>query len=164
MEKYFVHTRFASGRMSLAKTVWKRFCGRYTQRSSSLRTFQCLLIFGFTDCFRTVNPPSKPRSIPPQPENSDSTFSGAVCGFVFFPPEIRIGFTASSGIIQTPLVFTAPGILPFLQYSWTQRTLTSHLAAISSTGIIATVTPFSCYILFVLTQKVKNYIHYLRGA
>ena len=53
--------------------------------------------------------------MPPQPEKRDSTWSGRALAAGFFPPERRMGFTASSGMIQTPLCFLAPGIRPWEQ-------------------------------------------------
>jgi hypothetical protein len=59
--------------MSFAKTTRKSVLGSFTQFLSMFLTFHPEDRFGLRDFFKIGKSPSKPRSIPPQPEKRDRT-------------------------------------------------------------------------------------------
>src|SRR5690554_969053 len=92
--------------MSFAKTVLNRVFLSFMKLLSSSFSIKSGFKISFTEDFKTEKSPSKPKSIPPQPENRESifkvdlAFSSSFCNSVF-----TLNFTANCGS-STTLVFS----------------------------------------------------------
>src|SRR5690554_6216943 len=92
--------------MSFAKAVLKRVFFSFIKLLSSSFSIKSGFKISFTEDFKTEKSPSKPKSIPPQPENKESIFNvdfsffSSFCNSVF-----TLNFTANCGS-STMLVFS----------------------------------------------------------